>query len=115
MGNPRDVVVDAAGDIYIADTNCNRIRHVDACTGIITTVAGNGTTTYSPGDDGGPATAAGLNGLSGLTVDSAGNIYITEGWNYRVRKVTAATGIITTVAGGGPNVSLLGDGGTATA
>jgi hypothetical protein len=72
---------------------------VDATTGIITTVAGNGTQGFS--GDGGPATSASLNYPWGVTVDRWGNLYIADNRNGRVRKVDAATGIITTVAGGG--------------
>lgn len=96
---PRGVAVDSTGNIYIADDNASRIRKVTAATGIITTVAGNGTNGYS--GDGGPATAAQLYWPNSVAVDSAGNVYIADGINNRIRKVTASTGIITTVAGGG--------------
>jgi sugar lactone lactonase YvrE len=103
------VAVDSAGNIYIAD-NVTRIRKVTVSTGIITTVAGNGTQGYS--GDGGPATSAQLN-LLAVAVDSAGNIYISDWGNNRIRKVTAATGIISTVAGNGA-MGYSGDGGPAT-
>ena len=97
LSNPIGVVVDAAGNIYIADEVNNRIREVTASTGIITTVAGDGTRGYS--GDGGAATSAELYYPFGVSVDAAGNIYIADYGNARVRKVTASTGIITTVAG----------------
>jgi RHS repeat-associated protein len=110
LSNPIGVVVDAAGNIYIADEVNNRIREVTASTGIITTVAGDGTRGYS--GDGGAATSAELYYPFGVSVDAAGNIYIADYGNARVRKVTASTGIITTVAGGG--TAGVGDGGAAT-
>ncbi len=93
--NPSDVAIDASGNIYIADNGNKRIRKVNSTTGIITTVAGNGTSGYS--GDGGLAIAASLNSLTGLTVDASGNIYICD--DTRIRKVNSNNGIITTVAG----------------
>lgn len=96
------VCVDNAGNVYIADQTHYVIRKVNA-SGIITTIAGNGTNGYS--GDGGPATAAALENytecdLWGITTDVLGNLYISTGHGYRVRKVTPA-GVITTVAGNG--------------
>jgi sugar lactone lactonase YvrE len=87
------------GDIYIADTGNHVIRKVTAATGVITTVAGNG----SPGSsgDGGPATSARLNSPRGIQVAANGDLYIGDRSNDKIRKVTAATGIITTYAGTG--------------
>ena len=96
---PRGVAVDSAGNIYIADTNNQRIRKVTASTGVITTVAGNGT--KGRGGDGAQATAAQLNSPWDVAVDGDGNVYIADRLNARFRKVTASTGVITTVAGGG--------------
>ena len=95
---PFSVGVDPAGNVYIADAGNNRIRKVDVTTGVITTVAGNGTA--GSGGDGGPATAAQLNSPRGVAVDSAGNIYIADINNDRVRKVDAG-GTISTFAGTG--------------
>jgi sugar lactone lactonase YvrE len=105
---PNGVVVDAVGDVFIADWGNNRVRKVDT-NGIITTVAGNGSASYS--GDGGAATNAALNGPVGLAVDAKGDLFIGDTKNERVREVDT-NGIITTVAGGGS--SGLGDGGVAT-
>jgi len=105
---PWSIAVDASGNIYIADTENYRVRKVDP-SGIITTVAGNGTRGYS--GDGGPATDAQLDCADGVAVDASGNIYITDTENYRVRKVDPS-GIITTVAGNGTR-GYSGDGGPA--
>lgn len=96
---PQDVALDPAGNLYILDNVNDRVRKVDVNTGIITTVAGNGTEGYS--GDGGPATSASLNLPWMMASDAAGNLYITEWYNPRVRKVDINTGIITTVAGNG--------------
>lgn len=93
------LAVDANGDLYIADSQNNRIRKVTASTGVITTVAGNGAADYS--GDGNVATGAALNGPSGVAVDTNGNLYIADTQNNRIRKVTVSTGVITTVAGNG--------------
>jgi sugar lactone lactonase YvrE len=111
LGFPYGVAVDAAGNLYIADLYNNRIRKVAVGTGIITTVAGNGTEGFA--GDGGPATSASLNLPSGVAVDAAGNLYIADGVNNRIRKVAVGTGIITTVAGNGTR-GFAGDGGPAT-
>jgi sugar lactone lactonase YvrE len=99
LSKPRGICVDAAGTIFIADAENNRIRKVDADTGMITTVAGNGDRGYD-GDDG-PAIGAELNKPNDLWVDTSGNIYIADTENHRIRRVDAATGLITTVAGNG--------------
>ena len=106
---PLGVAVDASGNLYFCDYNNSRIRKVDT-NGIITTVAGNGSFSFS--GDGGQATYASLYGPVGLTVDTLGNLYIADKSNSRIRKVNA-NGIITTVAGNG-TFGLSGDGGTAT-
>lgn len=101
------IVVDAAGDLFIADSGNCRIRKVSA--GIITTVAGISACAYA--GDGGPATIAVLGRPYGIAVDAAGTIYIADTMNYRVRKIT--NGIITTFAGNGIK-GYTGDGGPAT-
>jgi sugar lactone lactonase YvrE len=104
---PSGVALDGAGNLYIADTGNNAVRKIAAATGIITTVAGNGT----PGSagDGSTATLAELDQPWGVTVDITGNLYIADTANQRIRRVDAVTRIITTVAGNG-NLSGIGDG-----
>jgi uncharacterized protein (TIGR03437 family) len=102
-----DVAVDAAGNIYLADSGNQRVREISG--GIITTVAGDGASGFS--GDGGPAVSAQLAFPSGVAVDAAGNLYIADSGNNRVRKVSG--GIITTVAGNGVS-GFSGDGGPAT-
>jgi trimeric autotransporter adhesin len=108
LSNPSAVAVDAAGNIYISDFGNNRIREVDAKSGIITTIAGNGTSGYS--GDGAAATAAELNNPRGLSVDAAGTVYVADFGNNCIRKISG--GIITTIAGNG-NSGYSGDGGAA--
>lgn len=109
---PSDVAVDIAGNLYIADSNNNRIRKVASGTGIITTVAGTGIGGF--GGDNGPATSAWINFPRGIAIDVAGNIYIADSSNNRIRKVSTSTGFITTIAGDG-TAGFSGDEGLATA
>ena len=102
------LAADNAGNLYIGDPTARRVRRVDAG-GIITTYAGNGT--VGTAGDGGPAVNAQFLGISALSVDGSGNLYIAD--SHRIRKVDAA-GIITTVAGTGV-AGFQGDGGPATA
>ncbi len=97
--------------MYIADSGNNRVRKVTVSTGIITTVAGTGT--YSFSGDGGPATSATFKKPYGITFDSADNMYVCDLYGQRIRKIAASTGIITTVAGTGAT-SYSGDNGPAT-
>jgi len=104
------IAADKMGNVYFSDINNRRIRKVNAA-GIISTIAGNGSAGFS--GDGGPATSAQLNTPYGIAVDDAGNVYVADELNFRVRKISAA-GIISTVAGS--NVGgYAGDGGAATA
>ena len=109
LNSPRGVAVDASGNVYIADTNNHRIRRVDGATGVITTVAGDGTFGFSGDSD--PATSASLGFPRGVAVDASGNLFIADTDNNRIRRVDGSTGVIITVAGGGFG---LGDGGPAT-
>jgi hypothetical protein len=104
------VALDIFGNIYIADSHNHRIRKVNTA-GIISTVAGNGTEGFS--GDGGQATLASLNYPHGVTLDTLGNLYISDNLNQRIRKVNSS-GIISTVVGNGVDVHS-GDGGPATA
>lgn len=108
LHHPDGVAVDSAGNLYIADSANQRVRKVTPG-GTITTVAGNGDMGYSR--DGGPAIDAGVSWPYGVVVDSRGNLYITDGGNNRVRKVTP-DGTISTVAGNGQR-GYSGDGGPA--
>jgi len=96
---PNALAVDLHGNIYLVDSQHNVIRKIAAATGVINTIAGNGTRGYS--GDGGPATLAQLQYPVGVAVDSTGNLYIADFVNKVVRKVVVSTGIISTVAGGG--------------
>ena len=109
LNGPTGVAVDAAGNLYIADSGNHRIRKVTPA-GTISTFAGNGTAGFA--GDGGPATNANLNGPTGVAVDAAGNLYIADSGNHRIRKVTPA-GTISTFAGNG-TAGFAGDGGPAT-
>jgi NHL repeat len=110
LNTPYGVTIDSAGNLYIADTANNRIREVAPGTGVITTVAGNGTAGYS--GDSGPATSAELHSPAGIALDTAGNLYIADQGNDVIRKVSAS-GTITTVAGNNA-VGYSGDNGLAT-
>ncbi|MGA1199046.1 MAG: hypothetical protein ACO36I_21340, partial [Candidatus Latescibacterota bacterium] len=109
LADPTGVFVDAQNNLYIADTNNQRIRKVDA-SGVITTIAGDGNAGFS--GDGGLATSARLNFPTGVFVDAIGNVFFADRENHRIRKVDTL-GVITTVAGNGAFGSS-GDGGQAT-
>jgi uncharacterized protein (TIGR03437 family) len=108
LNEPEGVAVDAAGNVFIADAYNNRVRKV-AVNGVIATVAGNGNFDFS--GDGGPAVWASLNQPYGVAVDAAGDLFLADRSNNRVRKVSA-NGVIATVAGNGTGISF-GDGGQA--
>lgn len=110
LNGPFDLCFDRAGNLIFSDTFNNRIRRIDARTGVIATIAGSGDKGYS--GDGGLATAAALNEPYGVVVDRAGNIYTADRLNRRVRRIDAASGIITTLAGTG-EAAYSGDGGPA--
>src|SRR5439155_144839 len=109
LNAPVGVALDPAGNLYIADRDNHRIRKVTAA-GTISTYAGTGTVGFA--GDGGPATAAQLNEPVGVALDPAGNLYIAERENHRIRKVTPG-GVISTYAGTGTQ-GFSGDGGSAT-
>ncbi len=96
IGRAIRLTLDSAGDLYFADGDNNRIRRIDRLSGVITTVAGNGSKVDS--GDGGPALNAGVSQPTGIVVDAAGNLYFSSSWA-RVRRVAAATGRIETIAG----------------
>ena len=109
---PYGVVADPAGNIYLCDTNNNRIRRVDAQSGMITTIAGNGSSGYS--GDGVPAKQAAISQPDGLTMDGGGNIYFADSGNAIIRRIDAVSGIITTIAGTPASAGYSGDGSAAT-
>ncbi|HEV2188703.1 MAG TPA: SMP-30/gluconolactonase/LRE family protein, partial [Stellaceae bacterium] len=109
LNGPFDLCFDRAGNLYFSDTFNNRVRRVDG-RGIITTVAGIGEKAYF--GDGGPSSRAALNEPYGVVVDRTGNLYIADRLNRRVRRIDAASGIMTTLAGTG-EAAYSGDGGPA--
>jgi sugar lactone lactonase YvrE len=118
LDQPSSLVFDGAGNLFIADSAHNRIRKVTApvppaTMGTISTIAGTGDGAYQ--GDGVPALSTPLNTPSGLAIDGAGNLYIADTLNNRIRKVDAVTSIITTVAGSGApgSATQVGDGGSA--
>ena len=108
LGAPGSVAVDQSGNLYIADSQNNRVRKISA-SGVITTIAGTGVAGFS--GDGASPTAAMLNGPMGVAVDQFGDVFVADTGNNRIRKVTN-TGVIYTVVGNG-NAGFLGDGGSA--
>lgn len=99
LNGPTHVAFDANGNVYIADYHNNRVRKITKSTGLISTIAGNGTQGYN--GDGIDATTAELNQPSELAVDAAGNVYVTDYGNFRVRKIAVSNGYISTYAGTG--------------
>jgi DNA-binding beta-propeller fold protein YncE len=110
LNGPFDLSFDPDGNLYFSDTFNHRIRRVDGRTGVIATVAGNGTAGY--GGDGGPALAASFNEPYGIAVARAGNIYVADRHNHCVRQIDTAAGVVTTLAGTG-TAGFAGDGGRA--
>jgi DNA-binding beta-propeller fold protein YncE len=98
LQSPSNLKFDGMGNLFVVDPVNDRVRRIDEQTGTITTFAG---TTKGFAGDGGPAASAKLNNPSGIAFDSAGNLYIAEFVNNRVRRIDAKTGIITTIAGNG--------------
>jgi sugar lactone lactonase YvrE len=111
LQRPAGVAFDQKGNLYIAETNNHAIRRVTPA-GAMTTVAGDGVQGF--GGDGGPAVEAQLDSPSGVAIDAAQNLYLTDTHNQRIRRVDAATGTITTIAGTGVS-GFSGDEGPATA
>jgi len=109
LSDPRGLITDAAGNAYFCDRSNHAVRKIDT-SGIITTVAGTGVSGYN--GDNIPGTQARLNNPWRVTIDPAGNLYIADSGNDRIRKL-APNGIITTVAGTG-RAGYSGDGGPAT-
>jgi hypothetical protein len=122
LRTPEGVAVDSSADFFVADTGNNLIRRVDGATGVIATYAGIPglfcSSSTDPCGDGGPATSATLNAPTSVSVDTAGNLFIVDGGDNRIRRVDAATQIITAVAGDGnvcpSSTDPCGDGGSAT-
>jgi trimeric autotransporter adhesin len=100
LDQPTDVDVDQDGNVFFVQPWRGRVRRVDASTGSVSTVAGNGESGFS--GDGGPATEAQFHNPEGIAVDKTGKLYISDSDNGRVRRVDMKTGTITTVAGKGP-------------
>lgn len=111
IARPHGIAIDGGGNIFIADFNNHRIRRIDAATGKIDTIAGDGTAAFS-GDDG-PAVDAQVSFPANGDFDPAGNYLFCDAGNRRVRRIDAVTGIITTVVGNG-EAAASGDGGPAT-
>ena len=101
LGSVSGVATDTAGNVYIALTSYSAVVRMDATTHVLALVAGTGLPGYS--GDNGPAASAQLNKPSGVALDAAGNLYIADAGNNRIRKVS--NGVITTVSGGGSGVT----------
>jgi PKD repeat protein len=107
VNHPYGIAIDLNNNIYFSAYTGNIVRRIDGVTGIVTTIAGNGVSGSSPD---GPAATSSLNFPEGICVDSVGNVYIAELYNYKIRKVDMVSGNMTTVAGVGSSTSS-GDGG----
>jgi len=109
---PKNICIDATGNLFVVSSSTNQVKKIDAVTGIITTVAGNGLSGFS--GDGSAATSAEFRSILGIGIDPIGNIFIADSGNNRIRRIASGTGIITTFAGTGTS-GFAGDGGQATA
>jgi sugar lactone lactonase YvrE len=109
--SPSFLAFDRNQNLLVSDTGNYRIRRIDHATGVVSTIAGNGT--FADTGDGGPATSAALNVAYGLAVDGANNVFLSEESGNRVRRISAS-GTITAMAGTGV-LGFGGDGGPATA
>lgn len=105
LKEPADVAVDRDGTLYIADLGNNRIRRVDAATGVITTIAGSGGRKFN---EDGPAMEAGMN-PKGIALDGKGGLLVADMYNHRIRKIDLGSGEVITVVGTGED-GYLGDG-----
>ncbi len=104
LNGPTDVAIDASGNLFIADAYHGVVRRVDGASGVITVVAGGGTTPGNDGlGDGGAATQAQLHNPEAIALDGAGNIFIADAQDSLVRRVDATSKVITIVAGTGAN------------
>ena len=108
---PFGICTDSSGNVYVSDYANNRVRKITISTGIIATIAGTGSFSYS--GDNGAASSAAIARPYGIVLDATGNLYISAQYNYRIRKVTVPTSVITTIAGTGSS-GYSGDGGLAT-
>jgi trimeric autotransporter adhesin len=116
IASPTNLAFDRHNNMYIADKGNEVIREINASTGIISTVAGNYAFGAGFSGDGGPATAAELDGAIGIALDTSANLYIADSYNHVIRVVSHSTGIISTIAGNNLFGSgYTGDGGQATA
>jgi sugar lactone lactonase YvrE len=112
IDSPTGIAIDPSGNLYLADTHNHRIRKITSSTGLISTIAGTGVPGFS--GDSAPASAATLALPHGLTADAAGNLYLADTANHRIRRIDATTGLITTVVGDGTQ-TFSGDNGLPTA
>ena len=97
--HPEHLAFDSSGDLYVCDNSNNRVRRIEKRSGVITTVLGNGQP--SSNGDGGPATDASVNMPDAICIDAHDNLYVGEKYGFRVRKVDAGTGTVTTLVGTG--------------